>query len=139
MADDLTLGELSRRLSAFERRIEGALKAGDDRHANLASKVVPTDLWKAEHEALQAEVKQLRDDIREAVARIERTSLERMGVLTARIDALGKRIDDHEKTHADTGAWSRSKKLAVIGILVGAAATIAAAWLAALLAAKGVH
>lgn len=139
MADEVTLGELARTQAAFERRIEAALKAGDDRHADLAGKMVPTDLWKAEHEALEDDVKELRDDVREAVARIERTSLERRAVLDAKIDAVNKRIDAHEKAHAEKSAWSRSKTLTVIGIVVTAAAAIAAAWIGAIVAAKGVH
>lgn len=139
MAEDLTLGELSRNHARLEARLDRALKDIDDRLAALASKMVPAELWRAEHEALQRDVRELRDDVREATAKIEKTSLERMGVLREKIDALGKRLDGHEKRHTESGAWSRSKKLTVVGILVGAAATIAAAWLAAWLAAKGVH
>lgn len=139
MADDLTLGELARNLAEFKEGVRQSLKAGDDRHADLAGKMVPTDLWKAEHEALEDDVKELRDDVREAVARIERTSLERRAVLDTKIDAVNKRIDAHEKAHADKSAWSRSKTLTVIGIVVTAAAAIAAAWIGAIVAAKGVH
>lgn len=139
MADEPTLGELSRNLARLESRLERALKDSDDRLAALASKMVPAELWKAEHEALENDVRELRDDVREAVARIERTSLERMGVLTEKIDALGRRIGAHEKAHAAGSAWSRSRTLTVIGIVVAAAATIAGAWIAAVLTAKGVH
>ncbi len=48
-------------------------------------------------------------------------------------------MKDHEKSHQSTAAWSRSKTLTAIGIVVGAIATIAGAWIAAVLAAKGVH
>lgn len=139
MGDDLTLGELARNLSRLEGRLDRALKDLDDRLTALAAKMVPSELWKAEHEALEKDVQELRDDVREAVGRIERTSLERMGVLNGRIDALGGKLDKHEKAHADGSAWSRSKTLTVIGIIVTAAATIGAAWIAAVLAAKGVH
>lgn len=143
MPDDLTVGELSRRLDGIERRMEQAFKDSDDRHSKLAREMVPTDLWKAEHVALGDDVKELRDElraaIRDAAARIDRTSLERMAVLTEKIDALGRRISAHEKTHAAGNAWSRSKTLTVAGIIVTALATVLGAWIAAILTAKGVH
>ncbi len=139
MADEVTLGEIARNLADFKSDVRQSLKDGDNRVANLASKMVPSELWKAEHEALEDDVQELRDDVREAVARIERTSLERMGVLTEKIDALARRISAHEKAHAAGSAWSRSKTLTVIGIAVTAAATIAGAWIAAVITAKGVH
>ncbi len=143
MGDEMTLGELARTVNRLEARVERSLKDGDDRLAALASRMVPTDLWKAEHQALQDEVKRLRDEVREtlraAAAGWDKTSLERMGVLTGRIDALVGRITAHERLHADRGAWSRNRTLTAIGIAVTAAATIAGAWLAAVLAAKGVH
>ena len=136
MADEpMTDGEIKRSFA----RIEQSLKNADDRHADLAGKMVPTTLWQAEHEALEKDLRELRDDVREAFARIERTSLERMGVLNERIDAIGKRITAHEKAHTDQRTWSRSRTLQVVGIAVAAAAAIAAAWVGALLAAKGVH
>lgn len=139
MPDDLTLGELARNADRLEARLDRALKDLDDRLTALAARMVPSELWKSEHESLEASVQELRDDVREAVARIERTSLERMGVLTEKIDALGRRIAAHERAHAEGSAWSRSRTLTVIGIVVAAAATIAGAWIAAVLAAKGVH
>lgn len=139
MADEVTLGEIARNLADFKSDVRQSLKDGDNRVTDLASKMVPSELWKAEHEALEDDVQELRDDVREAVARIERTSLERMGVLTEKIDALGRRITTHEKAHAAGNAWSRSRTLTVIGIIVAAAATVIGAWIAAVLAAKGVH
>lgn len=139
MADEVTLGELARNLADFKSDVRQSLKDGDNRVANLASKMVPSELWRSEHEALEDDVQELRDDVRDAVARIERTSLERMGVLTEKIDAVAKRITDHESAHAAGSAWSRSKTLTVIGIAVGAIATVAGAWIAAVLTAKGVH
>lgn len=143
MADEQTLGEIARNLARLETRVEGALKNSDDRLANLAREMVPTALWKAEHQDLQDEVKQLRDEVREtirtAAAGWDKTSLERMGVLAGRIDAVAARISEHEKGHAEKGAWSRNRTLTTIGILVGAVASIAAAWIGAVLAAKGVH
>lgn len=139
MPDDLTLGELARTQAAFERRVKADLKAVDDRHADLAGKMVPTDLWKAEHEALEADVQHLREDVHEAVDRIERTSLERMGVLNGRIDSLARWQRTHDETHASSSQWSRNKTLTVVGIIVTALATVVGAWIAAVLAAKGVH
>lgn len=139
MPEDLTLGELARNHDRLEKRLDRALKDLDDRLAALAARMVPAELWKSEHEALEKDVRELRDDVRDAVARIERTSLERMGVLTDKIEALSKRIGAHEKTHTDGSAWSRSKTLTAVGIIVGAIATIAGAWIAAVFAAKGVH
>lgn len=139
MADDLTLGELARNQGRLESRLDRALKDLDDRLTALAARMVPAELWKAEHEALEGDVRELRDDVRDAVARIERTSLERMAVLTEKIETLGRRIAAHEEAHVAGHAWSRSKTLTVIGIVVTAAATIAGAWIAAVLTAKGVH
>jgi len=139
VAEDRTLGELARNLADFKRDIRESLKNADDRHADLAGKMVPTSLWQAEHESLERDVAELRDDVRQAVERIERTSLERMGVLTEKIDKLDRRIGAHESAHRDSNAWSRSKTLTAIGIAVGAVATVAGAWIAAVLAAKGVH
>jgi hypothetical protein len=131
----MTDGEIKRSFA----RIEQSLKNADDRHADLAGKMVPTALWQAEHEALERNVAELRDDWRQAVDRAERTSLERRAVLDAKIDALVKRADEHEKAHAERSAWTRSRTLQAIGIAVTAAAAIAAAWIGAILAAKGVH
>jgi chromosome segregation ATPase len=139
VADDLTLGELARSLADFKQSIRQSLKDGDNRLAELAGKMVPTDLWKAEHRALEEDVKHLEADVREAVARLERTSLERLGNLNTQLGAIRDAQKAHERAHRESSAWSRSKKLTVLGITVGAAATIAAAWLAALLAARGVH
>lgn len=136
MADEpMTDGEIKRSFA----RIEQSLKNADDRHADLAGKMVPTTLWQAEHKAIEKDLLELREDVRQAVERIERTSLERMGVLNDRIDAIGKRITAHEKAHTDQRTWSRSRTLQVVGIAVAAAAAIAAAWVGAILAAKGVH
>lgn len=136
MGDEpMTDGEIKRN---FER-LERGQKDGDDRHAKLAAAMVPTTLWKAEHEALTDDVRELRDEVRETAKRVERTSLERMGVLTGKIEGLGKRQSAHERSHADDGNWSRNKKLAVAVALLGAAATLVAAWIAAALAAGGLH
>lgn len=143
MADDPTLGELARNLARIETHLDRALKNSDDRVANLARDMVPTELWKAEHQQLQDEVKSLRDELREAirdaVARVNTTSLERKAVLDGQIADLTKKLAGHEKAHAERSTWTRNRTLTTIGIIVGAAATIAGAWIAAVLAAKGVH
>jgi len=143
VAEDLTTGELSRRIDELVRRMEQASKDADDRLTKLASDTVPTELWRAQHRSLEDDVKELREEVRVAVrdaaSRIDRTSLERMGVLNGRIDAIDKRLRGHERSHAESGAWSRNKKLAVAIAFLGAAATIAGAWIAAALAAGGVH
>jgi hypothetical protein len=135
MADEMTPGEVRR---SFER-IERQQKASDDRLGELARQMVPTELWAAEHRAALERIEHQEKDARDTAALIERTSQERMKMLLGQISDVRKSLAAHTKAHADNSAWSRSKKLTVVGILIGAAATIAAAWLAALLAAKGVH
>lgn len=132
MADEVTLGEIARNQAAFERRVEAALKAGDDRVAQLAKDMVPTVLWQAEHESLGDKVARHERDARETQGRIERE-----------IKALRKAQEDHAEAHRqaekDSAAWSRKKTVAVIGIIVGAVASVVGAWIAAVLAAGGVH
>lgn len=139
MADDLTLGELARNLADFKKDVRQSLKDSDNRVTDLASKMVPTDLWKAEHRALGDDVKHLETDVHDAVARIERTSLERLANLNDQLAAIRAAQAAHEKAHADQRTWSRSRTLQAIGIAVTAAAAIAAAWIGAIVAAKGVH
>lgn len=139
MADDLTLGELARNLADFKKDVRQSLKDSDNRVTDLASKMVPTDLWKAEHRALEDDVKHLETDVHDAVARIERTSLERLANLNDQLAAIRTAQAAHEKAHADQRTWSRSRTLQAIGIAVTAAAAIAAAWIGAIVAAKGVH
>lgn len=139
MADDLTLGELARNLADFKKDVRQSLKDSDNRVTDLASKMVPTDLWKAEHRALEDDVKHLETDVHDAVARIERTSLERLANLNDQLAAIRAAQAEHEKAHADQRTWSRSRTLQAIGIAVTAAAAIAAAWIGAIVAAKGVH
>jgi len=139
VGDDLTLGELARSLADFKRDVRESLKNGDNRLADLASKMVPTELWKAEHKALEDDVEHLETYVREQVARIERTSLERLGNLNAQLAEIRKAQAEHAKAHRDNNAWTRNNTLTTIGIIVTAAATIAGAWIAAVLAAKGVH
>lgn len=139
MADDPTLGELSRNIKRVEDRLESSSKNGDDRLTKLAAEMVPTELWRAQHQSLGDDVKDLKDYVRDGFDRIERTSLERKANLDAQITAIRKAQEAHARSHAEKASWSRSKTLTVIGITVGAAATVAGAWIAAVLAAGGVH
>src|SRR6185312_8965818 len=101
-----------------------------------------TSLWSAEHKALMDDVRHLADDWREATDRIERTSQERMATLRTEISgvrgevaAVRKAQDQHAKAHESDRSWSRSKTLTVIAIVVGAAATLVGAYIAAFAAA----
>jgi hypothetical protein len=135
VADDMTPGEVRR---SFER-IERQQKASDDRLGELARQMVPTELWSAEQRADRERIARQEKDAGDTAALIERTSQERMKMLLGQIADVRKSLAEHKKTHEDTSAWSRNKKL-LVGIgLLGAAATIAAAWIAAALAAGGVH
>jgi len=132
-------GEVRRAIERLERSQRDTQKAVDDRVSELARKSVPLELWAAEHRALGEDVKHLKDDVRQDVERLERTSLERLGNLNAQIAALREAQAEHEKAHRENNAWSRSRTWQAIGIAVTALAAIAAAWIGALAAAKGVH
>ena len=138
MADDLTPGEIRRTFERIERALQDSQRASDDRMNELARKTVPAELWAAEHRALVDDVKHLETDVHEGFERVERTSRERKAVLEADIAKVRKTVEDHQKEHRDNSAWSRSKTLTVIAITVGACATLAGAWIAAVLASKGV-
>lgn len=138
MADDLTPGEIRRAIERLEQAQKDSNKASDDRVANLAQQMVPAALWAAEHKALVDDVKHLETDVHEGFDRVERISVERRTVLEADITKIRKGLEGHEKTHRDDHQWSRSKTMTVIAIAVGAAATLAGAWIAAVLASKGV-
>ena len=136
--DDMTPGEIRRSIERIERSHQDGQRAVDDRLAEVARKSVPLELWAAEHKALGDDVKHLESDFREAVERIERTSQERMTTLRGEIKTIRTAQSDHEKQHRESGAWSRSRTLTVIAIIVGASATIIGAWIAAFAAAGGV-
>jgi hypothetical protein len=138
VADDMTPGEMRRTLERLEQAQKDANKASDDRLATLAQQTVPAALWASEHKALADDVTHLATDFRDEVARIERTSQERMATLRNEIGVIRKAQAAHEATHRDNASWSRSKTLTVIAIVVGASATLLGAWIAAVLAAKGV-
>lgn len=135
MGDEMTPGEIRR---TFDR-VEAAQRATNDRLTDLASKVVPTDLWAAEHRALTDQLRHVERDAAEARERIEKLSSERLATVTREIGEVRKALREHEQEHEDDEAWSRKKILAAVGIAVGAAATLAAAWITAVLAARGVH
>lgn len=129
--DDLTPGEIRR---SFDR-IERALKDGDDRHATLASKMVPVDLWQSEHRSLEGRLQEHRDDTRAALDRVERTSQERRAALTQDITAVRTLVErevedlrDEIKTLRDERAkrseitWQ--KVTGLIAALAGAALVI---------------
>jgi predicted nucleic acid-binding Zn-ribbon protein len=132
-------GEVRRTLERIERAQSEAQKASDDRMSELARKTVPAELWAAQHRALEERVARNEQDAREARDRIERAVDARFVATGKEIAAVVKAFEDHEEDHQAQATWSRSKTLTVVGIAVGAIATIAAAWITALLAAKGVH
>jgi DNA helicase IV len=135
VADDMTPGEVRR---SFER-IERQQKASDDRLGELARQMVPTELWSAEQRADRERIARQEKDAGDTAALIERTSQERMKVLLGQIAEVRDALAEHKRAHADNSAWSRNKKLIVgVGVL-GATATILAAWVAAALAAGGLH
>jgi len=139
VADEPTLGELARSVKRIETTQRESQKDVDDRLSELARKTVPAELWAAEHRAALDRIARQEQDARDATALIERTSQERMASLVGQISAVRKEIGEHKKAHADTSAWSRNKKLIVAVGILGASATIAAAWIAAALAAGGLH
>ena len=139
MADDMTPGEIRRTLERLEQQQKAAHRASDDRLANLAQQMVPAALFGVEHKALGDEVKHLAEDVREGFARVEKAMDTRFAATATQIAAVVKAQEDHEEAHQDRAQWSRNKTLTVIGIVVTAVATIAAAWIAAVLAAKGVR
>ena len=137
--NDLTTGEIARTLGRIERSQQEAQRAVDDRITKLAAEMVPTSLWASEHKALAEDVRDLADDVREASARAESTAQERMQALRGEIKAVRQAQEAHAKTHEANASWSRSKTLTVVAIVVGAAATLVGAYIAAFAAAGGVR
>lgn len=145
MTDDITPGEMRRSLERLERSQQDAQRAMDDRITKLAAEMVPTPLWQSEHKSLTEDVRHLGDDVREATERIEKTSQERMATLRTEIAgvrsevaAVRKTQENHAKAHEADKSWSRSKTLTVFMVVVGAAATLIGAYIAAFAAAGGV-
>lgn len=146
MAGEMSPGEIQRTLERIERSQHDAQRAVDDRLTKLATEMVPTSLWSAEHKALGEDVRHLAEDMREATDRIEKTSQERMATLRAEIAGVRGEVagvrkaqDQHVKAHEADKSWSRSKTLTVFMVVVGAAATLIGAYIAAFAAAGGVR
>lgn len=143
MADELTNGEIRRWLERIEARVTEGQRATDDRLTNLAKSMVPADLWAAEHRAVVDDVKHLQTDTTDALARVEKTSLERRAALTARDDDLEKKIEALRKS-IDQKAnkrteWSRQLKITVFTVGGALLAALLGAWVTALLTAKGIR
>ena len=73
MADEMTPGEISR---TFQRQ-DADRRAINDRVAELAKSMVPTELWAVEHRALKEDVSHLEADMNAGFTRIEATAAER--------------------------------------------------------------
>jgi hypothetical protein len=93
--DSMTPGEIAR---TFQRHAED-LRSIDGKITDLAKAMVPTELWAAEHRALQNDLVEHERDTRDAFTRAEATSLERRSALQtkdaeleARIEALRKDV-----------------------------------------------
>ena len=82
MADDLTLGELGRRLARVEKDV-----------ADNARAMVPAGTYDAAHRALEDTVKHLERDTEESLARVEKTSLDRRKALQDRDEELARAIN----------------------------------------------
>lgn len=134
MADELTPGEIKR---TFDR-VEAAQRATNDRLAEQARQMVPSEVWAAQHRALVDRITRNEQDARDARDRIEHAMDARFTTVGKEIASGVKAMEEHERAHTESTAWSRNRVLAAIGITVGAIATLAGAWIAAVLAAKGV-
>jgi hypothetical protein len=84
MADDFTPGEIARSIKRLEdaitacgTRSDAAVRATNDRVAELAKSMLPTELWAAEHRALKEDFVHQEADNRAAFARVESSAAER--------------------------------------------------------------
>jgi hypothetical protein len=132
-------GEIRRTLERIERQHSDAQRAMDDRLTKLAADMVPTALWASQHQAVVEDVRHNEADMREAMTRAEATAQERMATLRGEVASVRKGLSDHNKRHETDTSWSRSKRLTVAAIVVGATATLIGAWIAAFAAAGGVR
>lgn len=128
MAEEMTPGEIRRSIERIERE-----------QATNAREMVPAKLYETAHQALIDRLGRHEQDARDAQDRLERDVDKRFVAAAKEIAALAKAFEDHEEAHQDRASWSRSKTLTVITTILLAAATIAGAWIAAVLASKGVH
>lgn len=128
MADDETLGEVSRNVARLERRVEAGQRDTDNRIADLASKMVPTSLWAAQHEALERTVAELRTDMTTGFERVERTSQERKSALE-KADAANakaiKEVKDAQETRARGRTSAVANWIAAAGVIVAVGLLIA--------------
>jgi hypothetical protein len=139
MPDDMTPGEVRRTLERIEQTQKDSNRAHDDRISELARKAVPAELWAAEQKNITERIEHGEHDHAEALTRLEDRSLERFTTVQNELAAIRGDLRDHEQLHKDSTAWSRNRVLTTIGIAVTAIATLAGAWIAAVIAAKGVH
>jgi hypothetical protein len=139
VADDMSPGEVRRTLERIEQAQRDSNRATDDRISELARKAVPAELWAAEQKNITERIEHGERDHAEALTRIENRSLERFTTVQNELAAIRGDLRDHEQLHKESTAWSRNRVLTAIGITVGAFATLAGAWIAAVIAAKGVH
>lgn len=157
MGDEMTPGETARSF----KRLEESDRFLGDRITDLASKMVPTELWSAEHRALIDDVKHLADDVKEGLDRAEKTSLERRAALVARDDDLEKKVEAAraefraeikalraeikalrealDQKAAKRTEWSRQVKITVFTVVGAVVAAVVGAWISALLTSKGIH
>ena len=131
MADDLSNGEIRRWLERTDRQMQAGQKATDDRLAQLASQMVPTSLWAAEHKALEDTVAELRADMKTGFERIENTSRERKAVLekadaenAAAISAVRRMVEDERAGRDKSRPAIVANWITVSGVLVALAALV---------------
>lgn len=149
MADDITLGELGRRIARVERDV-----------AETARAMVPAGVYDTAHRALEDTVERLGASTAESLARVERTSLERRKALQDRDEELARAItelrDEHrrdvkavreeikalsvalDQKAAKRTEWSRQLKVTVFSVGGAVLAALLGAWVTALLTAKGI-
>lgn len=128
MAEDLTLGEVARNLDRLDKA-----------QRQLATDTVPAKQYELAHQALVDRIERHERDARDIQKRMERDIENRFTAVGKEIAAVVKSVEDHEESHENRASWSRSKTLTVITTILLAAATIVGAWIAAVIAAKGVH
>jgi hypothetical protein len=122
--DDLTNGEIRRTLERLER----GQRDGDDRLADVAGQMVPSALFATTVKGLTDAIATVRTDMTEGFGRVEKTSLERRGVLDAedkrlskQITGINARLDAGETKHTAKAAnWIAAGLLALtaLGLLV---------------------
>lgn len=132
MADDpMTPGEVKR---TFDRQ-DSAIRATNDRLADLAKSMVPTELWAAEHRALEDKLAHLERDTLNGLSRIENAAGERHKAIGREIRDLKELVEreiedvredlkalqehrrqEHEQSSSRLIAWVAA--LAAVGLLI---------------------